>query len=184
MLPTGNPVDKLQLSDGSTVKASLVDVSNPGVFVTTSDLGLSEAETSQLSPASVEANSALKVRLEDIRRAGAAKMGMNPDVESVPKVIMLLSSPQLPDVDIQCQALSMGQAHKAVPLTLALCLGAATQVPGTLPADVVGALSKSAVVIGHPSGKLEIGTTFEDGKIVSAELLRTARVLMKGDVQY
>ncbi|KAG4218362.1 hypothetical protein PC116_g33158 [Phytophthora cactorum] len=82
----------------------------------------------------------------------------------------------------------MGQAHKAVPLTLALCLGAAANMPGTLPALVRGERRGNSengpVVIGHPSGTVEIGATTENGRIVSADLLRTARVLMKGHVYY
>lgn len=182
-LPSGNAIDELQLSDGSTVSASLVDVSNPGVFVTAESLGLNDTEA--LTPGAVEADLELKARLEDIRRAGASMMGMDPDVESVPKIVILFPAPaDSPSVDIRCQALSMGQAHKAVPLTLALCLGAATHIPGTIAHTIAGGKAESTVTIGHPSGTLDVGTTMSNGKLVSAELLRTARVLMKGDVYY
>jgi 2-methylaconitate cis-trans-isomerase PrpF len=181
-LPTGNSVDELQLPDGTTVRASLVDVGNPGVFVSTESLGL--ADHMALTPPLVEANAALKARLEAIRRAGASKMGLDPQTESVPKIVLLFPSSGSADVDIRCLALSMGQAHKAVPLTLALCLGAASQLPGTIAADLVAGEAKSTVTIGHPSGTVDIGTVIEDGKIESAQLLRTAKVLMKGDVYY
>ncbi|KAK7425010.1 hypothetical protein QQZ08_008406 [Neonectria magnoliae] len=181
-LPTGNPVDVLELSDGSTVSASLVDVGNPGVFVGTEGLGL--AEHMALTPALVEADVVLKSRLEDIRRAGASKMGLDPQTESVPKIVLLFPSSGSSEIDIRCLALSMGQAHKAAPLTLALCLGAASQLPGTIAAGLIAGKSKDTVTIGHPSGTVDIGTTIRDGKIESAKLLRTARVLMKGDVYY
>ncbi|KAF7542582.1 hypothetical protein G7Z17_g11454 [Cylindrodendrum hubeiense] len=181
-LPTGNPVDVLQLSDGSTVEASLVDVGNPGVFISTQSLGL--ADHMALTPPIIEADAVLKARLEDIRRVGASKMGLDPETQSVPKIVLLFPSSGSPDIDIRCLALSMGQAHKAVPLTLALCLGAASQLPGTLAADLIAGKSKDTVTIGHPSGTVDIGTTIRDGKIESAQLLRTARVLMKGVVYY
>lgn len=182
-LPTGNPVDVLHLSDGSTISASLVDVSNPGVFVSAKDVGLGDVKT--LAPDAVEGNATLKARLEDIRRAGASRMGLDPEVESIPKVVILFPSGDPSEVDIRCLAMSMGQAHKAVPLTLALCLGVASQLPGTIAAELAGESgTKSAVTIGHPSGKLDIGMTIRDGTLVSAELLRTSRVLMKGDVCY
>ncbi|KAK9442703.1 DUF453 domain-containing protein [Metarhizium brunneum] len=188
-LPTGAPVDTLRLPGGSRVRASLVDVGNPGVFVSTHGLGLDRAAASALTPAAIEADAALKARLEQIRRAGTAKMGLDPDVESVPKIVLLFPGGDTPDgVDIRCVAMSMGQAHKAVPLTLALCLGASARIPGTLAADLVaarpGGMRDDAVTIAHPSGKLDVGTEVEDGKILSAKLLRTARVLMKGDVYY
>ncbi|KAI0847752.1 DUF453-domain-containing protein [Daldinia vernicosa] len=189
-LPTGNAVDTLTLPDGSTIEASLVDVSNPGVFVRIDDLGVSDASPDTFTPQAVESDPALKARLEHIRQAGAAKMGLDPKTESVPKIVLLFSDSGSADVDIRCLTLSMGQAHKAVPLTLALCLGAAANMPGTLPARVrrVKGGEKSEivgpVVIGHPSGTVEIGATTENGRIVSADLLRTARVLMKGQVYY
>lgn len=185
-LPTGNPVDKLTLPDGSTIEASLVDVSNPGVFVRVSDLGIHNLET--LDPARVEGDAALKARLEAIRREGAARMGLDPGTESVPKIVLVFppaDTQRSPGANIKCLALSMGQAHKAVPLTLALCLGAAARLPGTIPNQLSTEIAgRDAVVIAHPSGKLEVGTTVQDGEILSAELHRTARILMKGDVFY
>ena len=41
LLPTGNAIDLLQTSIG-TVKASIVDVGNPLVFVKAADIGLKE----------------------------------------------------------------------------------------------------------------------------------------------
>ncbi|KAI0115116.1 DUF453-domain-containing protein [Daldinia grandis] len=187
-LPTGNAVDTLTLPDGSTIKASLVDVSNPGVFVRIDHLGIKDASPDTFTPQAVESDPVLKARLEAIRQAGAEKMGLDPKTESVPKIVLLFSGPGSADVDIRCLALSMGQAHRAVPLTLALCLGAAANMPGTLPAQVRRIKGETSeigpVVIGHPSGRVEIGATTENGRIVSADLLRTARVLMKGQVYY
>lgn len=187
-LPTGNAVDELALPDESTIQASLVDVSNPGVFVRIDDLGIKDASPDTFTPQAVESDPVLKARLESIRQAGAAKMGLDPKTESVPKIVLLFSDSGSADVDIRCLALSMGQAHKAVPLTLALCLGAAANMPGTLPAQVRRIKGEKReigpVVIGHPSGTVEIGATTENGRIVSADLLRTARVLMKGQVYY
>ncbi len=187
-LPTGHPVDTLILPDGTSIEASLVDVSNPGVFVRVSDLGIENITA--LAPPAVDADPILKSRLEQIRQAGAARMGLDPNTQSIPKIVLIFprsSTGQLgPAADIRCLALSMGQAHKAVPLTLALCLGAAAQIVGTIPHELAIRRGKGGgvVTIGHPSGKLEIGTTVVEGKIASAELHRTARVLMRGDVFY
>lgn len=185
-LPTGNPLDELTLEDGSNIAASLVDVSNPGVFVRAQDLGLTNPE--DLTPDTVEADAALKTKLAQIRRAGTSAMGLDPTVESVPKIVILFSDTRSPDVDIRCLALSMGQAHKAVPLTLALCLGASCRIPGTVGSELFGQSRRApdgSVVIAHPSGTVDIGTTMgEAGEIVSADLHRTARVLFMGQVHY
>ncbi|OIW33487.1 DUF453-domain-containing protein [Coniochaeta ligniaria NRRL 30616] len=197
-LPSGMGVDELVLAGGDTVEASLVDVSNPGVFVRARDLAGGRYGDGA-TPVEVEADEGFRGLLEEVRRAGAERMGLDPEVQSVPKVVMVFDPPPAGGevdggVDVRCLAMSMGQAHKAVPLTLALCLGAAAGIEGTIPyqlrsgrretrKDGKGARS-TTVVIGHPSGTVEIGTTVEDGEIVSAELHRTARVLMKGEVFY
>ncbi|KAK4106131.1 DUF453-domain-containing protein [Parathielavia hyrcaniae] len=186
-LPTGNPVDTLTLPDGSTIEASLVDVSNPGVFVRVSDLGI--RDPAALDPAAVEADAALKDRLEQIRQAGASMMDLDPKTESVPKIVLVFPSEaaqQTRGVNIKCLALSMGQAHKAVPLTLALCLGAAVRLPETIPNQLaVGAEDeRDAIFVGYPAGVLDVKATVVNGEVVSAELWRTARVLMVGEVFY
>ncbi|KJZ77026.1 hypothetical protein HIM_03347 [Hirsutella minnesotensis 3608] len=196
-LPTGNPLDRLQLPDGTAVDASLVDVGNPGVFVAATSLGLDPVAACALTPPLVETDTSLKARLEQIRRAGASRMGLDPDTESVPKIVLVMPPRQphgctdsAPAADLSCLAMSMGQAHKAVPLTLALCLAAAARIPGSVPeAALAGQRPKalgSALTIAHPSGRLDVDTsTTADGTtILSADLLRTARVLMKGQVFY
>lgn len=191
MLPTGNKIDTLKLKDGTLIEASLVDVGNPGVFIRATDVGFAESGAG-LDPASVEADPNLKTKLEEIRQAGAVAMGMDPSMGSVPKVVMVYPATQQQvndkdtGADICCLAMSMGQAHKAAPLTLALCLGAAAQIPGTLPASMLSEDSRGrdVVRIAHPSGRLDVSTRRRGEVIEAAQLLRTARVMMKGDVYY
>lgn len=182
-MPTGHPVDELVLSDGTTINASLTDISNPGVFVLASEVGV----PGEISPDVLGADAAVMARLEDIRRAGARLMGLDPDVQSVPKVVML-SSPDSEaaanGVNIVCRALSMQQAHKAVPLTLALNLGVSCKLPGTLAARTAVNVCGESIVIAHASGSLAVGSIVGDGTIEGALLYRTARKLMKGEVFY
>lgn len=180
-LPTGNPIDVLELPSGEKIQASLADVSNPGVFVLAKDVGI----PGNISSDDLNAKPQFMDRLEAIRQAGAAAMGLDPKTQTVPKIV-LLSPPADSGSNIICRALSMQQAHKAVPLTLALNLGAACRMPGTLAAKTAaGVEGKESVVIEHASGKLEVGAVVsEDGGIKSALLHRTARVLMKGEVFY
>ncbi|KAK5725853.1 hypothetical protein LTR15_004043 [Elasticomyces elasticus] len=190
-LPTGNPIDILALPDGSTIKATLTDISNPGVFIRASDLGVA----GDISPSALSEDAGLMGRLETIRRAGARLMGLDEGVQSVPKIVLL--SPPSPEmagegegVSIVCRALSMGEVHRAVPLTLALNLGVSCGIKGTLGHQLAvnvdsGMKGKGSVVIAHPSGHVEIGfVRGGDGEVESAELGRTSRVLMRGEVEY
>ncbi|KAL2270436.1 hypothetical protein VTJ83DRAFT_2620 [Remersonia thermophila] len=193
-LPTGRPIDTLALPDGTAVEASLVDVSNPGVFVRAADFGFPPAAAAS-SPKEMRArlasDPALLERLELVRRAGAARMGLDPDTQSVPKIVLVLPG----DADaegshLRCQALSMGQPHKTVPLTLAMCPGAAAGLEGTIPHELAAGLarpqegSEHAIVLGHPAGKIEVRVKVGKEGVEAVDIWRTARVLMAGDVFY
>lgn len=162
----------------------MIDVANPGVFVLASDVGV----VGDIHPDSLGADSDVMARLEHIRQEGARLMRLDPNIQSIPKIVLLskpTESAMTNGTNIVCRALSMQQAHKAVPLTLALNLGAACRIPQTVPAmTAVNAGGKESVVIAHASGKLKVGCVMKDGKIESSLLHRTARLLMKGDVFY
>ncbi|EMC96062.1 hypothetical protein BAUCODRAFT_123336 [Baudoinia panamericana UAMH 10762] len=182
VFPTGSPVDQLELPNGTSVKASLTDIANPGVFVSASELGV----PGDIQPDALGSDVQLLARLEEIRQTGARKMGLDPNIQSIPKIVLLSSpteSAAANGVNIVCRALSMQQAHKAVPLTHALNIGACCRLEGTLPYQLAAnAGGKESVVIAHASGKLEVACTMKEGEIESAVLYRTARVLMSGEV--
>ena len=190
LLPTGNVVDEFD-----TVRATCIDVGNPCVFVRAADL---DVEGSIL-PDEIEAHPTLLKRLDSIRRQGAVAMGLCKDPASapgsIPKIAMLssptphllLSGQQLgkKDVDLVARALSVGQAHKAVPITVALALAAASKMRGSMVHEVTSKdpVDRDGITIGHSSGRLLVNAQFNSqGNITSASLFRTARRLMEGRV--
>ena len=122
-------------------------------------------------------------------------MGLDPSAQAQPK-IAVLSAPTLTEadggVDIRVDALSMGVHHRAVPLTVGMCLGVAASVEGTIAHDIVTRTrTRQNVPVGdgtrvrmiHPSGLLEVGAQVDaDGTVKSANVVRTGRKLMKGVV--
>jgi 2-methylaconitate cis-trans-isomerase PrpF len=68
--------------------------------------------------------------LESIRQKGAERMGLDPSTQAQPKIAILSPSDE---VDNIVHAISMGAVHKAVPMTVGLCLGVAANVKDTLP---------------------------------------------------
>lgn len=177
-LPTGNAADIVEYAPGETIRASLLDISNPGVFIDGRDVGWDPTS----SPEQLNANVELMAKLEAIRRAGAAVMGMDPETLSIPKVVLLFP-PASEGVDITCQALSMEQAHKAVPMTLGLNLGVATKMNGTIAHALARHSDPVTTIVGHPSGRVEVGADISsEGDIISAKVIRTARCLMDGYV--
>lgn len=179
-----NKIDVLKLSDGSRIPASLIDVANPGIFVLASDVGVPGDITSD----ALASDEKMMARLDEIRREGTRLMGLDPDIQSVPKIVFLSKPTEqaaAQGTNIVARALSMQQAHKSIPLTLALNLGAACKIPGTIPAQTaINVAEQDSVVIAHASGKIEVGSVMKEGKIISALLHRTARVLMRGEVFY
>ncbi|KAG1843337.1 hypothetical protein DFJ58DRAFT_717793 [Suillus subalutaceus] len=118
--------------------------------------------------------------MESIRQAGAIKMGLDPDTQAQPKIAVLSPSCNT-DHDIDIHAFSMGVLHKAVPMTVGLCLGVAAKVEGTLAWDLTKSmrLGKNQ----HPSGIVEVGADFgADGEVLKAKVVRTGRRIMKGVV--
>ena len=151
LLPTGHAIDTLAPDEFPDIEASLVDATNPVVFVRAVDMDLAGTE----APSEIEADRDLMRRLEAIRRTAAVTMGLANDPEdaarnwaSSPK-IALVSGPQdavlldgrtltARDMDLTARVISMGIPHRAVPQTSALCMSVAAGIDGTIPAMLRG----------------------------------------------
>ena len=147
LLPTGSPIDRLELGGGNTVEASLIDSTNPVAFVRAADL---EADISRL-PADLDTDRTLMDRIDQIRRAAAVAMGMAETPETAalsnPKIALVGAPADFRDlssnlhkavsVDICARAVSMGNVHRALPLTLSMCLATACKTPGSIPNQIM-----------------------------------------------
>ncbi|KAL3480784.1 PrpF protein [Aspergillus californicus] len=181
LLPTGSVRDTF---DG--IEATCIDVANPCVFVSARELGVAGA----LTPDEISTTPGLLARLDSIRRQAAVAMGIAASLESVPgsvpKIGMVSSSHDPKEgVDLVVRALSVGQPHRAVPITVALALAAAARLPGSTVASVTSErpVDAAGITIGHASGSVLVGATFgDDGGLRFATVFRTARRLFEGRV--
>ena len=193
LLPTGNVLDTLEVEGYGPIEASLVDAANPGVFVAAADLGVKGNEM----PADLDADTALMARLQAIRKAGAAAMGLkySPALPMIgfvapPADTMLLSGESVPadDGDLLGRMVSMGNIHRALPLTGTLCMTVAARIEGTVVHRVARASSNSndALRIVQPSGVIhcaaEVMQQDDRWHAVKAGVLRTRRRLFDGFV--
>ncbi len=197
LLPTGKPVEVINVEGVGDLEVSLIDAANPVVFFRAIDLECSATET----PSELDSNTELMAKIEAIRRAGAVAMGMARStadvVRSVPKVAML-SAPQRftaldgdvyePDAhDINVRLVSMGNFHRAITLTGGMCMAVAAQVPNTL-VERIAKPSDEGLRIGNPSGVLPTTAIVKsDGtapEAISASTFRTQRRIMEGSVLY
>ena len=202
LLPTGKAADMLEVAGLGRMPASMIDAANPCVFVPAEAIGATATE----APTEIESNAGLMAKLEAIRRAASVAMGIAPDLEkagnlSVPFVafvappvaMTVLSGRKLApaDMDIAVRMMSNGQAHRATPLTGALCLAVATRVPGSIPNEMARRLAEgsSQIRIGHASGVIVVDARIALAKggqphAEYAAVYRTARRLFDGRVHY
>jgi 2-methylaconitate isomerase len=186
LLPTGRPRDVI-----AGVEASCVDATNPLVFVRARDVGLTAAETPQV----VDANADVMGRLEKIRAEAAMRMGLPPSA-SAPKIAFVAAPMDYVALDgvrhaaaaydVLARAISMGNCHRAFPLTSAMCLAVAARIEGTLVHEVARTHAGD-VRLGHASGvlPLDAAVTSRDGApwAERVTVYRTARRLMEGFVR-
>ena len=192
LLPTGSVLDRLNTESG-TVQVSLVDATNPVVFIAAATLGLHGAE----SVAELEAQTATLDHIDRIRRHAAVAMGMCTMPEDAPlsnPKIAIIAGPSsyttldgttidASEYDLGVRMISVEQVHRAVTVTGALCTAVAQQLPGTLVADTV-TTTQAKLRIGSPSGVFTVDADVDphDHDVRSASLYRTCRRLMHGAV--
>ena len=170
LLPTGNAVELLK-----GIAASCVDAANPCVFVLAEALGKTGNET----PQDLEADPQFLARMAAIREAGAQLMGI-PGSASVPLVAMVSTGGE--GADIQVRMISMGQPHRATPITGAICLALAARIPGSLPHRLCAA-REGPIRIAHPSGVTMVDAALNAaGEAEYGAVYRTARRLFEGAV--
>lgn len=196
LLPSGKVCEKLQIDGMGVIKVSLVDASNPIVFVRAQDVGIKGIET----PAELDRDTALMERLEIIRRSASVAMGISATTEeailSNPKIAIISPSQSFDalggaaydkdEFDLSVRLVSMGNFHRAITLTGAMCLAVAARIKGTLVNDLV--TSASDVRIGNPSGILSVQADVEmkeAGPFAhSVTTFRTQRRIMDGRILF
>jgi len=179
LLPTGNVVDVVE-----GVPVTCIDNGMPVVCIAATELGVTGSE----SPAELEADAALTARVEAIRLAAGRLMGLGDvSAKTTPKM-SLLSAPAHGGV-VSTRTFIPRRVHEAIGVFGAVSVATACLLPGSVAAGIAegdaGAGSHS-VDVEHPTGFFTVSLDAEehDGTVVvtRSALLRTARLLMRGEV--
>ena len=202
LLPSGNQVDAVNIDGLGEVVVSLVDAANPVVFVRAEDVGAKGTETRL----EINNNLDLMEKLEEIRGAGAEKMGLVSDrklsrQESplIPQIAFIRSPVDYVDYGsgetIRAESVSFlsrivfnQMAPDTYTGTGSICTAAAVMIPGTLVNQAASQKAKETGVvrIGHARGVMEIEAAVEEQegewRLKKAILRRTARRLLEGYV--
>ncbi|MBC7359736.1 MAG: hypothetical protein H5U10_14490 [Desulfacinum sp.] len=198
LLPTGNPKDVLVAGE-KEYEVTLIDASNPCVFVTARSLGLRGTETSE-----IESRPELKRLIESIRAQAAVRLGFTATAEeatascqAIPK-IGIVSEPasyttwagtraEADAMHVCGRMMSMGTLHGSFPVSGSISLAAAARIPGTVVQECLrGDPGDGDILLGHPGGILPVGVSMDLSgdapRVREAVIYRTARRLMEGYV--
>ncbi len=193
LFPTGNKRDVFDVPDYGRIEVTVMDCSNPMVFIRAKDLKIQGTELVELNQ-----NRDVMEHIERIRCIAAYRCGFVERWEdartkstSAPKVA-IISSPQdytdmdknevkTEEMDLCCRAVSVGALHKAYPMTVAVGTGAAARIPGTIVHDLLREGQCGDIIrIGHSSGVTEVDIKMQGENVLKGGVTRTARRIMDG----
>jgi 4-oxalomesaconate tautomerase len=171
MLPSGHAVDQI-----AGVDCTLIDMGMPIVVMDAHDFGL----TGQESREALDADAALKARIEAIRLIAGPMMSLGDvSLKSVPK--MTLVSPAMAGGAISTRSFIPHRCHATIGVFAAVSVAAACVLPEGPAAKQARLPGDGVFRIEHPTGAAEVMLTHDaGGAVVAAGTLRTARKLMDG----
>jgi len=178
LLPTGNTVDEIE-----GVKVTCIDNGMPIVVLPAMEFGIMGDETVE----QMEANTALKERLERIRLELGPKMNLG-DVtdKTVPK--MTLISPPKDNGIVSTRSFIPHRCHSSIGVFAAVTVATACLIPGT-PASEIASMDNASgdqMSVEHPSGAMDVEIEVEKtGEVVVVKrsaYLRTTRKISEGVV--
>jgi 4-oxalomesaconate tautomerase len=174
LLPTGAASDVI---DG--VAVTCIDHGMPVVVIRAEDVGVTGYE----DPRALDANAALKARIERIRLEAGPRMGLG-DVAAkvVPKLTLV--APARDGGTIHTRTFIPKVCHEAIGVLGAVSVASACLLEGSVSAAIAGGSPDRVqdLSIEHPSGEFTVRLTrgAAPGAFESAALLRTARALLRG----
>jgi 4-oxalomesaconate tautomerase len=192
LLPTGNVRDTVVVRGLGEVEVTLIDNGQPLVIVRAERLGATGDET----PAEIDADDGLRNRVERLRLVCGAAMGLG-DVTDMSYPKMTIVAPPTAGGSIGTRSLIPRVAHQSIGVLAAVTVATACVLPGTVAHDVAvlepasgeepdaGQSHDVTVSVEHPSGEFSVSLGLDAGSpptVVRSALLRTARLLMAGEV--
>jgi 4-oxalomesaconate tautomerase len=177
LLPTGNLVDRFD-----DVEATCIDNGMPVVLLSAEALGVSGYESRD----ALNENAELKKKLESIRLQAGPAMNLGNVAKKVVPKMCLVAAPTAGG-NISTRTFIPHDCHAAVGVLGAVTVATAAVLPGSVANRyaIVPAGSHKIMSVEHPSGEFSVALTMNPqnpSEVVQAALLRTARLIMRGEV--
>lgn len=181
LLPTGHVLDEVDLEGIGPLQITCIDNGMPLVMMRAIDLGHAGYE----SVAEMNADTLLKTRLEALRLKAGVLMGLG-DVtnKSYPK--MCLIAPPKDGGSIATRCFIPHVCHDAIGVLAAVTVGTACVLDGSMTTGIarVPPGNRKAISVEHPTGEFTVELDIDPANpqnVTRAALLRTARLLMRGE---
>jgi 4-oxalomesaconate tautomerase len=177
LLPTGRLVDRFD-----DVDVTCIDNGMPVVVMAAEALGVTGYETRD----ELNANAALKQKIESIRLQAGPAMDLGDVTKKVVPKMCLVANPKAGG-QICTRTFIPHDCHSAVGVLGAVTVATAAVMPGSVAnrcAQVPPDRTKT-ISVEHPSGEFSVVLTMSAAnptEVQQAALLRTARLIMRGEV--
>ncbi|PJG84507.1 4-oxalomesaconate tautomerase [Conservatibacter flavescens] len=178
LFPTGNTYDEFDIPKIGKLNVTCIDNGMPMVLISAQDLN----RTAYESVSQLNQDHELKEILENLRLQAGYKMQLG-DVsdKSYPKMCLLNQPIQNGHIHTRCFIPHI--CHEAIGVLAAVTIATACAMKGTVAYDLSRFEPDRPFSVEHPSGEFSVSLTCDQqGKVTHAALLRTARLLMRGDV--
>lgn len=177
LLPTGRLVDRF---DG--IDVTCIDNGMPVVVMAAEALGVTGYETRD----ELNANAALKQKIESIRLQAGPAMNLGDVTRKVVPKMCLVAHPRAGG-HICTRTFIPHDCHSAVGVLGAVTVATAAVIPGSVAHRHarVPPGSPKTLSVEHPSGEFSVVLTMnpaDSAGVLQAALLRTARLIMRGEV--
>ena len=176
LFPTGNRIDVID-----SIDVTCIDAAMPLMMLRASDLGLGGRER----PAELDANAKLLARIESLRLAAGARMGLGDVSNSVVPKPVLVSAGEGP-LSITSRYFTPHRCHSSHAVTGAIGVATAFALPGTVASGTPKCAGKHPLVVLHPGGQIDVEVEIQgegqSAEITRAALVRTARKILQGEM--
>jgi 4-oxalomesaconate tautomerase len=181
LLPTGHVLDKVTVAGVGAIEVTCIDNGMPLVMMRAADL----QRTGYESVADLNADTELKTRLEALRLHCGELMGLG-DVTSKTYPKMCLIAPPKAGGSIATRSFIPHVCHDAIGVLAAVTVGTACVLEGSVTRGiaVVPAGNVKTISVEHPTGEFSVELGIDPANpqnVTRAALLRTARLLMRGE---
>jgi 4-oxalomesaconate tautomerase len=179
LLPTGRARDRI-----GDIEVTCIDNGMPVVLLRAEDFGLEGDET----PGELEANIALKTRIEQLRLQLGAPMNLGDVLKKTVPKMCLISAPRNGG-SISTRTFIPHRVHESIGVLGAVSVATACALPGSVAADIAQVQRSGEgqrIDVEHPTGfftvDLELRVDQDAVTVERSALLRTSRKLMSGEV--